>query len=260
MPEQDEYYDSETNQWVKMPEQTWTVINEETPNDEPESSEPTQTESIVPPCDSIGKRHKYKDRSTGETYSYCLVCGRQRPVPGSSQRTSSGVSGGGGGGRGRKGPNPLDMLLSGGWMGLGYLAGAVIPEPAGPAVSRTLKLEAAVAGPKLHSALKRTPIYPYLAIATNQFGWLADISMLLTPPLLVGLLALRPELKKPLKPMIAGALIPVIAESIAMQKKQAAMMEELSKYDEETIKASMQAVDYLIDGSVSDAETDADTE
>lgn len=257
MAEQDEYYDPDSGEWVKMPEQVWTVVNEDTVN-EPESSEPTQSESIVPPCDTIGKRHKYKDRATGQTYTDCLVCGRPRPAPGSSQRASSGVSVSSGG-RGRKGPNPIDMLLSGGWMGLGYLAGAMIPEPAGPAVSRTLKLEAAVAGPKLHSALKRTPIYPYLAIASNQFGWVADISMLLTPPLLVGLLAMRPELKGPLKPMIAGALIPVIAESIAMQKKQAAMMDELSKYDEETIKMAKQVTDYLIDGTT-DAETDTSSE
>lgn len=248
MPEQNEIYDPDTKTWYRITDTAedqapgWTVVTDKA---EPESNEPddpnTESVSTSTPCDQLGKRHKYKDRQTGTIYDYCLNCGQARPAPGqSTQRAPSSGSGGG------KTVTPLDTLFSGAWMALGMVVRNAVPEPAGPAAGKMIQLEAGIAGPKLHKAIKKTPLYPYLAIASNQLSWVADISMLVVPPILIGLAAARPKLAKQFKPVLVTALVPVLAEAAKQAERQRKLIENLEGYSQETISMADQLIDSLI--------------
>lgn len=244
MPDVDEIYDVDTGTWVKIERP---IISEEDDTDTSDwnSEDDTgelSTQSVVTNCADLGKRHKFKDRQTGITHEQCLVCGAEKPKPGTSRGTRTSVS------RGGKSVAPLDIVLSAGWSIAGTLVSNVVPAPSGPVAGRVMHMEAGIAGPKLHKALKKTPIYPYIAIASGQFGWLADLGMLILPPVLMGLIAQRPELAKPFRGVLVTAVVPVIAEAVKHAEQQAALMEQLEGYDAETVAAAEHLIDSLFGG------------
>lgn len=242
MPEQNQIYDPESGQWVAAP--TWTSDEPEFVDTEPDPNPSFESITAVTSCPELGKRHKFKNRATGEMSETCLVCGNPRstPTPRSTASSSTEPRTRTRGGK----TNTLDTILSGIWYAAGAGVRQLVPAPSGAVTGRVIQLEAAIAGPKLHKALKRTPLYPYIALAESQIGWAAEIGMLLAPPILLGLAAARPDIARTMKPMLVGILTPVLAEVAKKAKEQTALLELLETYDAEVIEAASSIIDDLI--------------
>lgn len=238
MTSENEVYDADTQEWVTV-DPGW-VVSEPEPGED--STPDEETESTVTNCSDLDppKRHKYKNRDTGEMSELCLVCGSARATP-SQKRSTPAVRSGGG-----KAENALDMLLSGLWMGASFAVRSAVPAPSGPAAGKVMALEASIAGPKLHKVLKKTPLYPYLAIAAGQFGWAYELSSLLLPPILVGLVAARPQLAVQLRPVLIATLVPVLAEAARKAEQQASLLTQLEGFNQKTIDAAGHIIDDLI--------------
>lgn len=262
MTADNEVWNPETEQWEPVSEDgRWMIDDSNSDEKVADTDDPAYTDSSYEPesvstpnCSDIGKRHKYKDRQTGETFDVCIVCGEPRPKPG-QKRTASVSTGTRGAG---KAGGTIEMLLSGGWMLGGYVARRSLPKPVGPAVGKTMMLEAALAGPTLHKALKKTPIYPYLALATGQLSWAADLIKLLTPPLLMGAISLRPELIEagPIRAMLTASLVPALAEAAKKAEAQKQLLESLEGYNQDTIDAADSIIDAIIHGEDDESKTD----
>lgn len=252
MPEDTEVYDPDTDQWVRI--EPGSIINDNDTDWNPEDNTgELNDEPVTAPtnCADLGKRHKFKDRATGITHDNCLVCGAAKTTPSQTRSTTTSTGGS------RK-VNSLDTLLTGAWLALGFAVKNAVPKPAGPAAGNMMQIEASVAGPKLHKALKKTPLYPYISIASGQLSWAADLVTLLGPPLLVGFAAARPDIARQFKPVIVGVMMPVLVEASKKAEEQAALLEKLEGYSEENIAAASALFDRLI--GIDEEEDDTSTE
>jgi hypothetical protein len=257
-------YNAETGEWEPIsPEQQWTVT-EPDQTEEAKQADAEAQAGITPNCREIGKRHRYKDRQTGETFDYCLRCGEAKADATAAEKPASAATTPRAPRTSTKRTQTLDMILGGLWYGAGALTKnlGTGSERGAPLVvaGKVMQLEAGIAGPKLHAALKRTPLYPYIAVAQSQVGWLADLAVILAPPLLLGAAAANPKVAQGFKPILVGVLTPMLAEVAKAAAQQSALLSALEGYDEDTINAAASIVDDLLGVEEEDTKPEGESE
>jgi hypothetical protein len=226
---------------------------------------PTETDNATPLgtgelCGTPGapfKRHRWDG-------DICKRCGAVKSaVSASGERKSSGSRTLRGSG---KASNTIETIASLCWMGAGmgfeYLPTRApligrLAEPvertdgtfgAAPsvAVGRVMQLEASIAGKRIDSALRGTPVGKFIVALLNATGPWAELAPLFLPPLMVGIAAMYPELAERFKGLMVAAMIPVLTEASKNAEAQAALMSQLEGVNAETVAQAAAVVDSLL--------------
>lgn len=192
-------------------------------------------------------RHTYRD-------GVCIKCGA---IEGQAQpkqpRSSSSIS------RTTKSVVSLPSLFSAVWMAASIgiekqpwiLAESVVEGKAPPsvAVGRTMKMESAVAGKRIDKALKGTPVYAALTKLMEAAGPWAELAPLFAPPIIIGLASVKPELGEQFRPVLVGALIPILIESAKMAEEQARLLQQFEGVTAEVVEQANAIVDSFLNMS-----------
>lgn len=196
---------------------------------------------IVTPC---AKRHSYKGGDV------CLKCGTPKPVR--QARTSSAMPSEAT--RTPRAERPtsasvrtLRGAVSLGWLGLGVACehwGR--PEHVARPVGRVLQFEAAVAGPRIESALRKTPAWKPIMAILNQVSPWADLAPLIGPPVLVGLMSWQPRLRPVLANVLVSLLVPVLSEAEKTASEQMEAVAALGNFTEENISRAQDLVAAIL--------------
>lgn len=158
------------------------------------------------------------------------------------------------------------ILWSGASFGVSKLGDTFMPEhPVPGAVTRTMMLETAYAGPTMAAAFKRTPFYKEFGPVLNAVGPWKELASLFALPLLMGALAMKPEAIN--SPVLQGIVVESMMPALIAAKKRAAaqkeMMSQMDELGEEAKKEIMGALAWLLQTEVTpeeQPEQDASTE
>lgn len=200
----------------------------------------------------VCKRHSYKGGNI------CLRCNTPKPVREVSTRVASTdatpTTRGG-----SKNEKVLRSAISFAWFGVGMTIENLpnrFPklEPISP-VGKVLQFESAVAGQRISTALKKTPAWrPIMALMSHVGPW-ADLAPLVLPPVLVGMMSLRPSLRNnpTLNSMLIAALVPLMSETAALAQEQAEMISQMSQFNDESVGAAMNMLSNIFGDKESDS-------
>jgi hypothetical protein len=96
-----------------------------------------------------------------------------------------------------------------------------------------MQLQAPDAGPRLARIVDKSPIGKWLGPVGESFGWIAEALPLVGPPLLVGVMAARPEAAAALEPFLRQTLTAMAIDLQKQQKEAAAATERVAEVDAE---------------------------
>lgn len=129
----------------------------------------------------------------------------------------------------------LMPILSLAWSGLGQVVEAYSPEPAGPPVGRVLQFQAPYAATVLDKVLT-DHVPAYKAIDAMTGGILDELGPLILPPLLVAVMASRPQTAAGLYPLLAGQLEQLAIAMTAERRRVRDALQQTATLDEESAK------------------------
>lgn len=104
-------------------------------------------------------------------------------------------------------------------------------------VGRMMQLQAPAAGKHIAAIIEKTPILGWLKPLEKSGGIIGEISALIMPPLLVGIISSKPELQGIARPIITALMVPIAKDIVQAQKEQATAISSVSDIDEETVEA-----------------------
>lgn len=185
--------------------------------------------ALPPPCNTIGKRHKWKGGNV------CIVCGTEKAQaePSGERRATR-----------RSSSGNLAQLFSMGWSIAGSTMASRGPERLVP-VGNVMYVQGPMAGPRIDRALQGTPIYKFLTSGTS--GRAAELIPVVAPPLLVGLVAnASTNTKKAIKPLVVSMLLPVLVEAQRAQAENKELLEKLNEITSEQLDQAMTMVDSIL--------------
>jgi len=108
-----------------------------------------------------------------------------------------------------------------------------------------MQFEAAIAGPRIQRALRKTPLWKPIMAMMKQVGPWADLAPLIGPPILVGLMASNPKLRDTLAMPLVAMLTPLVAETAKMAEDTTSAMQLAETFSEENKADALQLVSFL---------------
>ena len=135
--------------------------------------------------------------------------------------------------RGKAKASGLMPILSLAWSGIGQAVEAYSPEPAGPPVGRVLQFQAPYAATVLDKVLT-DHVPAYKAIDAMTGGILDELGPLILPPLLVAVMASRPQTAAGLYPLLAGQLEQLAIAMTAERRRVRDALSATAELDEES--------------------------
>lgn len=246
-----------------------TIDEGRTAEEQQEASTNGAWEQPVEPTATPCKRHTYK----GGDGEHCVRCGmaKSEVVRTAATRTAAGMNVA----RGRRGSSFsfMEMLLSTGWLLIGHgieklpsplqepfekegqpvalrenEKGEIVPLTPAFAIGQTWKMEAGVAGARLHRFGSQFPTYKLVAAMLEPVGKYADVGQLFAPPLFMGIAAMRPEIvdDPTVKGIMLGALIPILVEQAKMMERQNELLKNLEGATEEQVDMANRIVESML--------------
>ena len=135
--------------------------------------------------------------------------------------------------RGSSKPSGLRPLIALAWGGIGQVVEAYAPEPSGPPVGRVMQFQAPYAAGVLDKVLmERVPAYKAIDAMTG--GILDELGPVLLPPLIVAVMASRPESQGALYPMLAGQLEQIAIAVTAERQRVRDALSQAAELDAES--------------------------